>query len=414
MVERARGQVPGGWLRSVARRMKDWARAVLSEEEADFAAALSQARLTPERACPATRGPPITAPRGPPMPLASITMVTAPAVSVGPPEHWVRDVQARRAMGPPADWVARVRKVAPHLVEGMTDEVPTPPLSDAHLSARARMMLSGNATDPEPRRPLPPPAMSPSIRTRPPAPRLSRRVESLATTENPAPMWREGGASPPPVSTSPTRDSTEVAAPGVAGAQGAWAHPFASPPHAPIEAEPAPLPVEGPTTPVPLMLRGAPFPNPVRVESTPVSPSEVCVPPLGELDNDDGLSSSGLPQGISASQASSVQGPVAVPRARSTAELWIPRRPGAEAAPVHAEPAPREPHVASGPRTTPGRTETWPDENGQEEPRQAAHPVQEEAGYPTASSRDTDDEDAARELRLWAQMRRLEREQRGE
>ncbi|MFY1825181.1 hypothetical protein ACN47A_04655 [Myxococcus fulvus] len=408
MAERARGQVPGGWLRSVARRVKDWARAVLSEEEADFAAALSQARLMPERARPATSGPPITVPRGPPLPPASIMMVTAPAVGVGPPEHWLRDVQARRAMGPPADWVARVRKVAPHLVEGMTDEVSSPPLSDAHLSARARMMLSGSATDPGSRRPLPPPAMAPSVRARPSPPRLSRRVESRAASENPAPRWREGGTSPSPGSSS-SASASEVATPGGAGTSGSWAHPFASPPCAPIPSEPAPLPVEGPTTPVPLMLRGAPFPNPVRVESTPVSPSEVCVPPLGELDNDDGLSSSGLPQGISASQASGVQHPVAAPRPRSTAELWIPRRPGADAAPVHAEPVPREQYVASGPRTAPGRTETWPGEHGQGAPRQAAHPVEEEAGQ-SSSSRDTDDEDVARELRLWERMRRLERE----
>ncbi|MCP3059716.1 hypothetical protein LXT21_13095 [Myxococcus sp. K38C18041901] len=413
MAERARGQASGGWLRSVARRVKDWARAVLSEEEADFAAALAQARLAPERVRPATSGLPITVPRGPPLPPASIKMVTAPAVSVGPPEHWLRDAQARRAMGPPADWVARVRKVAPHLVEGMTDETPPPPLSEAHLSARARMMLSGNTTDAEPRRSLPPSAMVPSVRTRPSPPRLSRRVESSATAEN----GREGGIAPSPGGSS-RASASEVATPVGARTSSSWAHPFASPPHAPIPSEPAPLPVEGPTTPVPLMLRGAPFPHPVRVESTPVSPSEVCVPPLGELDSDDGLSSSGLPHGISASRAFGVQRPVstsvAAPRARSTAELWIPRRPTRETVPVYAEPVHREQYIASGLRTAPGRTETWPGESGQGGARQAAYPVEEEAGQPSSSSRDTDDADAAHELRLWERMRRLEREHRGE
>ncbi|WXH30798.1 hypothetical protein WA016_04771 [Myxococcus stipitatus] len=108
--------------------------------------------------------------------------------------------------------------------------------------------------------------------------------------------------------------------------------PLASLPPAFVSREQDLLSGNGPVSPVAaMMLRGAVFTHPVKVESTPVSPSEVCVPPLGEGDIDGGLHAVGFTQGFSASQAVELQrGGVGTAPSRtgscSTGELWIPRR----------------------------------------------------------------------------------------
>ncbi|MCP3166954.1 hypothetical protein [Myxococcus qinghaiensis] len=420
MAEPARRPVPGAWLRAVARKMKAWAESVLSEEESDFAAALAQARVPTQRSSPpSTDGARAT---------STPVTVTAPPVGLGPPEHWLRDVQGRRPQGPPADWVARVRKVAPHLVEGLAEQDAQLPVSEAHLSFRTRMLLA-SATDQDKstaHRPAPVrDASRPAVLPEPSFHRASPR----APLEPGAPVsMRREVSGPAPVSApreEPSRAS-KVKPP-------APAHPFASPPATPVPLAPGRLSGEGPVTPVPSMMGGQPFANPVMVAPTPASPSEVCVPPLGEGDRERSLCASGFPQGISASQALELQreGSSAVPspppRASpsSKGESWRVRRGQDEAQVREAEAVRRE--VSREP-TPPYAPRTWTEAEEEpstsrfatpvgEEPRGASEDVapSEHASWPELPSALTPESpDVAEELRLWTRLRRLEREQRGD
>lgn len=418
MAEPARRAVPGAWLRAVARKMKAWAESVLSEEESDFAAALAQARVPAEPASrPSTDGARTAS--------TSVT-VTAPPVGLGPPEHWLRDVQGRRAQGPPADWVARVRKVAPHLVEGLAEPEAQLPVSEAHLSFRTRMLLGGAADPDKPAPARTAPGRDTSRPAVPPEP-SSPRAAARAPVEPGAPVSRRrevGGQGPMSAHREePSRASkARPLAP---------AHPFASPPVTPAPLSPGRLSSEGPATPVPSsMMGGQPFANPVVVASSPASPVEVCVPPLGEDDRERSLGVSGFPQGISASQAlrregtSGVSSPAPRASSRSTSVLWLPRREWAEAQEREAEAVRRD---VSHESTAPFAPRTW---TQAEEPSTSrfATPVAEaprEASVEVASSEhpswpelpsalSPDSPDVTEELRLWTRLRRLEREQRGE
>jgi hypothetical protein len=92
----------GAWLRAVARGLKAWAEAVLAEEAASAPAVTPVGAPRPEShdSTPAdTRG---------------IPSVGAPPESLE--ARWLRDMEARRRI-PLADWVARVSRAAPHLLE---------------------------------------------------------------------------------------------------------------------------------------------------------------------------------------------------------------------------------------------------------------------------------------------------------
>ncbi len=94
MDERSQSRWRDVLVRSVARRVKAWAEAVLAQE------------VRPSEPAPAPREAVRAAPPG------------------GLPVQWLRDVQALR-MGPPADWMERVRRGAPHLL-ARVERVPGP------------------------------------------------------------------------------------------------------------------------------------------------------------------------------------------------------------------------------------------------------------------------------------------------
>ncbi|NVJ24078.1 hypothetical protein HUW62_22890 [Myxococcus sp. AM011] len=416
MAEPARGPVPGAWLRAVARKMKAWAESVLSEEESDFAAALAQARVPSEPASPSSTDGASAA--------STPVTVTAPPTGLSPPEHWIRDVQGRRTQTPPADWVARVRKVAPHLVEGLAEPEAPLPVNESHQSFRARMLRASEPDKSASARPAPVrDASRPAVL---PAP-SSRRVAPGAPVEPVAPVsMRREVSGQGPVSAhheEPSRASKlKPLAP---------AHPFSSPP-----ATPAPLvsgrsSSEGPVTPVPTpMMGGQPFANPVMVAASPASPCEVCVPPLGEEDRERSLCASGFHQGISASQALQREGssmvPSPPPRAAPgpTGEPWRVRRGPDEAQAREAEAVRRD---ASHEPTPPFAPRTWTDAEEHsasrfatpvgEEPHGASEDgaPSEHASWPELPTALTPESpDVAEEIRLWTRLRRLEREQRGD
>ena len=99
-------------MRAVARWVKVWAESLLKELE---------------------DGPvePVRAPVPPPSP-------PAPPDTEGAPEHWRRLLEAKRR-GPPADWVERVQRGAPHLLEGLE-------VGQDRGTARARVVDSGAET----------------------------------------------------------------------------------------------------------------------------------------------------------------------------------------------------------------------------------------------------------------------------
>lgn len=144
-----RGHGVGVWLRTVAWRMRTWVESVFREEESDFAAALAQARLAEESPRPAA-SPVVASSSAPepgdaassPAPVAPV-MVTAPSVNPATSEQWLREHHARRAAGPTPDWVARVRKVAPHLVENLPEAAAPRAVCDTVFPSRARTLLVG-------------------------------------------------------------------------------------------------------------------------------------------------------------------------------------------------------------------------------------------------------------------------------
>ncbi|QSQ13007.1 hypothetical protein [Myxococcus landrumensis] len=376
MARPARGQGAWVWVRTVAWRMRRWVESVFREEESDFAAALAQARLAAE----APRPPPEPVPAPVPVPAprdatpsatapAMPVTVMAPSVSPATSEPWLRELHTRRVAGPPPDWVARVRKVAPHLVENLPE--PSAPLAicDTAFPSRARTLLAGALAElpvsPPMMPPVPPPAhpfgpvgdaagsVAPSLdlsEEEGPAdgaePReeahheARRRAAKMTLTPTVPPLASPSAATPhaPVLAASPSASMPGATAQALLGAV-VPSHPslpqvplLASLPPATVSREQELLSGPGPVSPVAaLMLRGAVFTHPVKVESTPVSPSEVCVPPLGEGVVEGGLHAVGFAQGFSASQAVETQcGGVSAPPQKagtsSTGELWIPRR----------------------------------------------------------------------------------------
>jgi len=398
--------------------MRAWAESVLSEEESDFAAALAQARVPSEPASPPSTDSARTG--------SKPVTVTAPPVGLGPPEHWLRDVQGRRTQGPPADWVARVRKVAPHLVAGLAEQEAPLPVSEAHLSFRTRMLLAGASDQDKSASARPTPVRDASRPAVLPEP-SSRRASPRASSEPGAPVsMRREVSGKAPVSAHPEEPSRASKVNPLASA-----HPVTSHPPTPVPLAPGRFSGEGSVTPVPSPMMGAqPFANPVMVAPTPASPSEVCVPPLGEEDRQRSLCASGFPQGISASQAlelqregSSVSPP---PRAapRLTSESWRARRGQDEVQAREAEAVRRDVSHESTPPYAP-RTWTEAEEPSTsrfatpvgEEPRGASEDaaLSEHASWPELPSALTPESpDVAEEIRLWTRLRRLEREQRGD
>jgi hypothetical protein len=97
----ASGSRENSLVRAVARWVKGWAESVLKEPDASVALPVDDSRSPGETAGATVSVPP-----------------PSQESAGGPPEHWLRLVRSKRP-GPPADWVERVRRGAPHLLEGL-------------------------------------------------------------------------------------------------------------------------------------------------------------------------------------------------------------------------------------------------------------------------------------------------------
>lgn len=115
--EKGKTRGPGRLTRFVAWRVKRWAGSVLHGRRAP-----EEEGAAPEQAPPAEAAPPSepvsSQEAAPPSEAPPSPEPFAEGAPSGPPAHWLRDVGALQR-GPPADWVERVRKGAPHLLERM-------------------------------------------------------------------------------------------------------------------------------------------------------------------------------------------------------------------------------------------------------------------------------------------------------
>jgi hypothetical protein len=106
-------------VRSVARRVMAWAEAVLVQDSAS-----SESEPAPrEQGAPGESASRQDVKLSEPAPAPREAGRVGPPG--GPPVQWLRDVQALQ-MGPPADWVERVRRGAPHLLARI-ERVQAPP-----------------------------------------------------------------------------------------------------------------------------------------------------------------------------------------------------------------------------------------------------------------------------------------------
>ncbi|MCE9673644.1 hypothetical protein LY474_38155 [Myxococcus stipitatus] len=414
------------WYRVLARRLKDWAESVLFEEESDFAAALAESRFVTG---------PVKSPSPEPRPAPPVS-VTAPSMVSESPEHWRHDAQARGGATPPVDWMARVRKVAPHLVDGLADAAPamsvparspepaSPPRVPsaslgrpvtARTTPRERM---GSLPPVSPRRITPPgrtlaAAPSPHVPVKPPRPAVPS-VESLPAV---VPPRRE----PPSTVSPPSWQSVPVVSTPLLSPLGAQGAPASL-------SEPS---VSGGDNPM--------FPEDAEAPTT-LSPSEVCAQPLDDETRGQVSPMASLPRGLSASQALVERRRALGQRILSTMGVLTTCASSESSAEATARGSGPGAHVSSFVSPPPGVSAVIERPRGGPGPRVPPEEPQdlyvpppvrtsfpEQAGPPTAPrvstsgtwpalSRPTSEEvrDMAMEIRLWERQRRLEREQRGE
>lgn len=115
--EKGKTRGPGRLTRFVAWRAKRWADSVLHGRRASEAEASAPEQASPAEATPPSE-PVSSQEAAPPSEAPPPSEPFAEGAPSGPPAHWLRDVGALQR-GPPADWVERVRKGAPHLLERM-------------------------------------------------------------------------------------------------------------------------------------------------------------------------------------------------------------------------------------------------------------------------------------------------------
>jgi len=415
------------WYRVLARRLKAWAESVLFEEESDFAAALAESRFVTD---------PVRSPPPEPRPAQPVS-VTAPSMVSGPSEPWRHDAQARGGATPSVDWVARVRKVAPHLVEGLAEAPPamsaparspepaSPPRAPqapqgrpvaARTTPRERM---GSLLPVSPRRLTPPgrtlaaAPSSPHVPVKPPRPAVPA-VESLPAV---VPPLRE----PPSTPSSPSWQSVPVVSTPLISPLGAQGAPVSL-------SEPSVSGGDNPT-----------FPEDAEAPTT-LSPSEVCAQPLDDETRVQVSPMASLPRGLSASQALVERRRALGQRILSTMGVLTTGASSESSSEATARASGPGAHVTSFVSPPPGVSAVIERPRGGPGPRVPPEEPQdlyvpppvrtsfpEQGGAPTAPrvsasgtwpalSRPTSEEvrDMAMEIRLWERQRRLEREQRGE
>ncbi|MCP3141710.1 hypothetical protein [Pyxidicoccus xibeiensis] len=182
----------GAWVRAVARTVKAWAEAVLSEEARTAAVPRPEAP-GPTPAAPKDAGNEATGAAG-----SSVEALE---------ERWLRDVQARQR-GAAADWEARVKRRAPHLLEGMTREGRAPPRPRVASPRPGALPFARTAVK----------ELHPVMRPEPPQREHDVEVRRDARSEAPVPVGAVGAArapEPPPAPAPlPTRTGEARPEPG--------------------------------------------------------------------------------------------------------------------------------------------------------------------------------------------------------
>lgn len=332
-------------MRAVARWVKNWAESVLTEDT------LSPWERDGVRVVP------------PPPPSRE------PDPN-GPPEHWRRLMESKRR-GPPADWVERVRRGAPHLLADLEPQpapsvapmpmvppapvatLPTPVPSTVPVPSPTPVLRTGRA----------PPARltrHEAPRTAPPPPRVETQATSFEVGPTPLPVPRADVPVPEPKS-APPRSTVTPEVPRSTRGRG-----FAL----------RPLPETSTSTVSPGPV-SAVEPRPER--STPVPPGERSPMP--------GDARPAFVRPVPPSPHAPFSG---------TSDARVPSR--------AAEPVPREAPVPRAP------SRTGPSSAPEVSAHSAApHPWPEPPALPSIEP-----SDPLTVLRDWERLRRLEREQRGE
>ncbi|XXF77104.1 hypothetical protein P2318_29225 [Myxococcaceae bacterium GXIMD 01537] len=386
--EQGKTRRPGWRMRAMAQRVKGWAGSVLHGPAAPEAGGPPPEPAPPAEAAPSAEA----APPGPGAPPAE-------APEAGPPEHWARDVMERR--GPPADWVARVRKGAPHLLTRLG--MPTtprrgPPEEPMSFTAPRAEVKTAPPVSPRPVPSAPVEAVAaPRPEVGPPEPEVGapRAVSFLAP-----PSGEVRPSAPAPVTGRPAPER----APRPEGAARTWAAPeVPAKKGEPVE----PATYLAPTPPKKVAEAAAliaPVPS-VRPGATPTPRDVLQEAPLAEV-GAPGAPPGRAPTGVApprerVEEISAAPAPEEAPVSGVTrASVLAPSLPGPVESPAYRalqasalEPAPRlqprAPRVEAAPR--------------------AAHPWPE-----LAEAEPLDDaEGGVALLREWSRQRRLDREQRG-
>ncbi|NMO19405.1 hypothetical protein HPC49_22405 [Pyxidicoccus fallax] len=218
MAERTPTRGRAAWIRAVARQMKAWADSVLADEalsgpDATHAPTSSNTVAAPSEAASASTPPgqpqgpagvparpPSGHPRGSTAAASQARDVSSPGGGHhdGPPEHWLRDIQARQK-GPPEDWLDRVRQGAPGLLERSMREAPVPPGPARGAGvARTAVPPSVRPFPPEARPPGPPEPVATRAAGLPRVSSLEFRDASASTRFSRAPRPEERKAAPLP------------------------------------------------------------------------------------------------------------------------------------------------------------------------------------------------------------------------
>ncbi len=304
----------------------------------------------------------------------------------GPPAHWQQLLNSGRR-GPPADWVERVRRGAPHLLEGLDlgdeqhESPPAPPQPAPRPPPRVLPRRGGASSRPGPKaRPsspasLPLPVPGDSWPVQPTAPREEERTTPSEVRSAPVPPSTPRPRAGVPLLRPARERGSEVSAPG------SWPREARGRPSFPRHEESTPrvIPTNAREDARSTRARG-----PSPTERTP-NPAPVPRPYSGAHGD------ARVAPSLSPSPHVPARNALVAPGARSSSFL------SSEPTP-HEAPLPREK----------GRVET-PFSLDRASPFEISHPWPEPPELPS-----TEPTEPLAVLRDWERLRRLEREQRGE